>query len=124
MFAPRTNLQVFGIAPVAAVLGDPSASPQPLLCSRTLGSVGAVRAEALPFRALSLTPPRTRLTDRIVDEEVALHARVRRHLEQRTEKPRDDERSLERELELLREQIVSGRERKDQLALSEQWHRQ
>jgi DNA helicase-2/ATP-dependent DNA helicase PcrA len=65
-----------------------------------------------------------RLPDRIVDEEVALHDRVRRHLEQRTEKPRDDERSLERELEGLREQIVSGRERKDALALTDQWHRQ
>jgi DNA helicase-2/ATP-dependent DNA helicase PcrA len=64
------------------------------------------------------------LTDRIVDEEVALHAQVRRHLEQRSEKPRDDERSLERELELLRDQIVSGRERKDALALTDQWHRQ
>jgi DNA helicase-2/ATP-dependent DNA helicase PcrA len=62
--------------------------------------------------------------DRIVAEEVALHDRVRRHLEQRTEKPRDDERSLERELETLREQIVSGRERKDALALTDQWHRQ
>ena len=36
------------------------------------------------------------MPDRIVAEEVALHDRVRRHLEQRTEKPRDDERSLER----------------------------
>jgi DNA helicase-2/ATP-dependent DNA helicase PcrA len=62
--------------------------------------------------------------DRIVAEEVALHDRVRRHLAQRTEKPRNDERSLERELEILREQIVSGRERKDALALTEQWHRQ
>jgi ATP-dependent DNA helicase UvrD/PcrA len=64
------------------------------------------------------------VADRIVAEEVALHDRVRRHLEQRTEKPRDDERSLERELETLREQIVSGRERKDALALTDQWHRQ
>ncbi|HKA15508.1 MAG TPA: hypothetical protein VKH41_10865, partial [Myxococcota bacterium] len=62
------------------------------------------------------------MPDRIVDEEVALHARVRRHLEQRSEKPRADERSLERELEGLREQIVSGRERKDALALTDQWH--
>ncbi len=64
------------------------------------------------------------MADRIVDEEVALHARVRQHLEQRSEKPRTDERSLERELEVLREQIVSGRERKDAFALTEQWHRQ
>ena len=64
------------------------------------------------------------MPDRIVDEEVALHARVRQHLEQRSEKPRADERSLERELEGLREQIVSGRERKDALALTDQWHRQ
>jgi DNA helicase-2/ATP-dependent DNA helicase PcrA len=64
------------------------------------------------------------LTDRIVAEEVALHEQVRRHLEQRGEKPRDDERSLERELEGLREQLVSGRERKDAFALTEQWHRQ
>jgi len=64
------------------------------------------------------------LSDRIVAEEVALHDRVRRHLDQRVEKPRTDERSLERELESLREQIVSGRERKDAFALNEQYHRQ
>ncbi len=61
---------------------------------------------------------------RIVAEEVALHERVRRHLEQRSDRPRDDERSLERDLETLREQIVSGRERKDAFALTEQWNRQ
>ena len=64
------------------------------------------------------------MSDRIVDEETALHERVRAHLEKRRAPSRSDERGLERELESLREQIVSGRERKDAMALSEQWHRQ
>ena len=64
------------------------------------------------------------MSDDIVAEEVALHERVRAHLERRKTPSRSDERSLERELEGLREQIVSGRERKDAMALSEQWHRQ
>ncbi len=64
------------------------------------------------------------MSDRIVAEEVALHERVDRHLAQRSAKPRSDERSLERDLESLREQLVSGRERKDAFALTEQWNRQ
>ena len=62
--------------------------------------------------------------DRIVAEEIELHERVRSHLDQRRAPSRDDERALERELVSLREQLVSGRERKDAFALSEQWHRQ
>jgi DNA helicase-2/ATP-dependent DNA helicase PcrA len=64
------------------------------------------------------------LSDRIVAEEISLHEQVRRHLEQRTEKPGNDELTLERDLEGLREQIVSGSERKDVFALTEQWNRQ
>ena len=64
------------------------------------------------------------MTDPIVSEEIALHERVRRHLEQRRAPSRSDERTLERDLAGLREQLVSGRERKDAFALSEQWHRQ
>ncbi|MEM7412662.1 MAG: 3'-5' exonuclease [Myxococcota bacterium] len=64
------------------------------------------------------------MSDRIVDEEVELYERVRKHLSQRTEPSRDDERALERDLESLREQLVSGRERKDEFALTEQWNRQ
>ena len=64
------------------------------------------------------------MSDRIVAEEISLHERVRRLLERREEKPRTDERALERDLEVLREQLVSGRERKDAFALTEQWNRQ
>jgi len=64
------------------------------------------------------------LSDRIVAEEQELHERVRRHLAERAEAPRVDERTLERDLETLREQLVSGRERKDAFALTEQWNRQ
>jgi DNA helicase-2/ATP-dependent DNA helicase PcrA len=64
------------------------------------------------------------LSDRIVAEEVARHERGDRHLAQRRATPRRDERSLERDLESLREQLVSGRERKDAFSLTEQWNRQ
>ena len=64
------------------------------------------------------------MSDRIVADELELHERVRRLLEQRTPKPRLDERALEKDLEVLREQLVSGGERKDAFALTEQWNRQ
>jgi DNA helicase-2/ATP-dependent DNA helicase PcrA len=60
----------------------------------------------------------------IVQEELALLARVSAVLESGTTSPRPDETLILRDLERLREQILSQREAKDAMSLAEQWHRQ
>jgi DNA helicase-2/ATP-dependent DNA helicase PcrA len=64
------------------------------------------------------------LSDSIVDEELELYARVRKLLETRPTAAAPDEGPIVRDLERLRDEIVSRRESKDTMALSEQWHRQ
>ena len=64
------------------------------------------------------------MTHRIVEEEEALLADVAELLRTRSEKPPPDEAPIVRDLERIREQLVSGRESKDETALTEQWHRQ
>jgi DNA helicase-2/ATP-dependent DNA helicase PcrA len=60
----------------------------------------------------------------IVDEELALLARVSEVLEAAPSQPTPSEAPIVRDLERIREQLVSGRESKDEMALTEQWHRQ
>jgi DNA helicase-2/ATP-dependent DNA helicase PcrA len=60
----------------------------------------------------------------IVEEELALLARVNELLATRIESAGPDERPILRDLERLREQLVSRRETKDAFALTEQWNRQ
>ncbi|HXK23202.1 MAG TPA: 3'-5' exonuclease [Myxococcota bacterium] len=60
----------------------------------------------------------------IVEEELALLARVHRVLDTRSASPRPDESAILADLERLREQILSQREAKDAMSLAEQWHRQ
>ncbi|HKJ24751.1 MAG TPA: ATP-binding domain-containing protein [Myxococcota bacterium] len=60
----------------------------------------------------------------IVEEELALLARVTALLEDLPEARSPSEVPVVRELERLREALVSGRESKDTVALTEQWHRQ
>jgi DNA helicase-2/ATP-dependent DNA helicase PcrA len=60
----------------------------------------------------------------IVDEELALLARVREVLGLAPSQPVPNEAPILRDLERIREQLVSGRESKDEMALTEQWHRQ
>jgi DNA helicase-2/ATP-dependent DNA helicase PcrA len=60
----------------------------------------------------------------IVDEELALLERVREVLEAAPRHPTPSEAPILRDLERIREQLVSGRESKDEMALTEQWHRQ
>jgi DNA helicase-2/ATP-dependent DNA helicase PcrA len=62
--------------------------------------------------------------DPIVEEELALLARVAAVLDTQSSSPRPDETSILRDLERLREQILSQREAKDAMSLAEQWHRQ
>jgi DNA helicase-2/ATP-dependent DNA helicase PcrA len=59
----------------------------------------------------------------IVADELDLLARVTTTLEEQPEPRADSERSIVRELERLRDLLVSGRESKDAVALREQWHR-
>ena len=60
----------------------------------------------------------------IVDEELGLLARVTALLEELPAPRTPSEEPVVRELERLREVLISGRERKDLMALTEQWHRQ
>jgi DNA helicase-2/ATP-dependent DNA helicase PcrA len=60
----------------------------------------------------------------IIDEELALLARVTALLEDLPEARSPSEAPIVNELERLREALVSGREQKDVVALTEQWHRQ
>jgi len=60
----------------------------------------------------------------IVDEELALLARVTALLEDLPAPRAPSEAPVVRELERLREILVSGQESKDLMALTEQWHRQ
>ena len=64
------------------------------------------------------------MPDRIVDEELTLLARVTALLEDLPEPRGPSEEPVVRELERLREVLVSGRESKDLMAMTEQWHRQ
>jgi DNA helicase-2/ATP-dependent DNA helicase PcrA len=64
------------------------------------------------------------LSHPIVEEELALLARVNELLDGRIEPAGPDERPILRDLERLREQLVSRRETKDEFALTEQWNRQ
>ena len=56
----------------------------------------------------------------IVDEELALLARVSEVLEAAPSQPTPSEAPIVRDLERIREQLVSGRESKDEMALTEQ----
>ena len=60
----------------------------------------------------------------IVEEELALLERVAKVLDTQSTSARPDETSILRDLERLREQILSQREAKDAMSLAEQWHRQ
>jgi DNA helicase-2/ATP-dependent DNA helicase PcrA len=60
----------------------------------------------------------------IVEEELALLERVAKVLDNQSTSARPDETSILRDLERLREQILSQREAKDAMSLAEQWHRQ
>ena len=60
----------------------------------------------------------------IVAEELELLERVRTRLEQQPEAAAPSELPILRDLERLREQLVSGRESKDAMTLMEQWNRQ
>lgn len=60
----------------------------------------------------------------IVEEELALLARVAKVLDRESASSRPDEGVILRDLERLREQILSQREAKDAMSLAEQWHRQ
>ena len=60
----------------------------------------------------------------IVEEELALLARVSKVLDTQSTSPRPDETAILKDLERLREQILSQREAKDAMSLAEQWHRQ
>ncbi|HEY5656946.1 MAG TPA: 3'-5' exonuclease [Myxococcota bacterium] len=64
------------------------------------------------------------MSDPIVSEELELFARVRALLEQRPESRAPAEAPIVRDLERLREQLVSGAESKDAMALMDQWNRQ
>jgi DNA helicase-2/ATP-dependent DNA helicase PcrA len=64
------------------------------------------------------------LSDPIVSEELALFERVRASLERRSDPPAPAEAPIVRDLERLREQLVSRAESKDAMALMEQWNRQ
>jgi DNA helicase-2/ATP-dependent DNA helicase PcrA len=64
------------------------------------------------------------LPHRIVDEELALLGQVARVLEEEPSAAAPSEAPILRDLERLREQLVSRRESKDEFALTEQWHRQ
>jgi DNA helicase-2/ATP-dependent DNA helicase PcrA len=64
------------------------------------------------------------LPHRIVDEEQALLGTIARVLEDEPTAAVPSEEPILRDLERLREQLVSRRETKDAFALSEQWHRQ
>jgi DNA helicase-2/ATP-dependent DNA helicase PcrA len=64
------------------------------------------------------------LSDPIVSEELALCERVRASLERRSEAPVPTEAPIVRDLERLREQLVSRAESKDAMSLMEQWNRQ
>jgi DNA helicase-2/ATP-dependent DNA helicase PcrA len=64
-----------------------------------------------------------RMTHRIVEEELALLARVSSLLERLPERASPAEAPLVQELERLREQLVARPDGKDALALREQWHR-
>jgi len=64
------------------------------------------------------------MADTIVEEELALLARVTALLEDLPAARSPSEEPVVRELERLREALVSGRENKDVVALTEQWHRQ
>jgi DNA helicase-2/ATP-dependent DNA helicase PcrA len=60
----------------------------------------------------------------IVDEELELLERVHAVLEAAPRHPTPSEAPIVQDLERIREQLVSGRESKDETALTEQWHRQ
>ena len=64
------------------------------------------------------------MTDPIVAEELALLEDVRTLLEHRAEPPTPAETPILRDLERLREQLISRRESKDAVALMDQWNRQ
>jgi DNA helicase-2/ATP-dependent DNA helicase PcrA len=64
------------------------------------------------------------LPDRIVGEELELLARVSSLLSEIGDPVEPNETPIVRELELLREQLLSGSESKDTGALVQQWHRQ
>lgn len=63
------------------------------------------------------------MTHRIVEEELLLLGRVTALLEELPEPSSPSETPVVRELERLREVLVSGRESKDLVSLTEQWHR-
>jgi len=83
-------------------------------------SAGARRG---PADAVAPAVPET-VRHAIVDDELALLARVTALLEDLPEAPSPSEAPIIQELERLRESLVSGRDRKDTVALTEQWHRQ
>lgn len=64
------------------------------------------------------------MSDPIISEELALLERVLEFLTQRVEEPVPTEIPIIRDLEGLREQLVSGSESKDAMALMDQWNRQ
>jgi DNA helicase-2/ATP-dependent DNA helicase PcrA len=64
------------------------------------------------------------VADSIVEEELALLARVAKALQEESTAATPSEAPILRELEGLREQLVSGQESKDEMALTDQWHRQ
>ena len=64
------------------------------------------------------------MADSIVEEELELLARVAKALEAESTAASPSEAPILRELEGLREQLVSGQENKDLMALTDQWHRQ
>jgi DNA helicase-2/ATP-dependent DNA helicase PcrA len=64
------------------------------------------------------------LSDPIVAEELALCERVRASLERRPQVAAPTEAPIVRDLERLREQLVSRAESKDAMSLMEQWNRQ
>ncbi len=60
----------------------------------------------------------------LVEEELLLLERVSAVLDSGSTSPRPDETLILRDLERLRDQILSQREAKDAVSLAEQWHRQ
>ena len=64
------------------------------------------------------------MRDPIVSEELQLLERVSSELQQMPRPTVPDEVPIVRELERIREQLVSGSDRKDAGALTQQWHRQ
>lgn len=88
------------------------------------GSLLAVRSTLLAPRAGADALTRRSVADPIVEEELALLARVAKALETESTAATPSEAPILRELEGLREQLVSGQDQKDHMALTDQWHRQ